>query len=240
VKSLTTVGLAVVFAACGFAQQQRSRDFVRAQAVPNTTGGNHIVLPATGVMPAPPNQFSITNTGFAGRLGATVSGRQGTGGEFRRFRNTVAIPYAYPVYVGGYGGYGDYGYGYAPDQQPSVTNVNPPQQSPQVVINQNFVPEHATPVMRDYTDDSSSGIRVYEAPGRQPVDDASAEDNTSYYLIAFKDHSIYSAFAYWVEGDTLHYVTAQRVHNQASLSLVDRELTNQLNRDRNLQVKLPK
>jgi hypothetical protein len=43
-----------------------------------------------------------------------------------------------------------------------------------------------------------------------------------------------------VEGETLHYVTPQRVHNQASVSLVDRELTDKLNRDRNMQVKLPK
>ena len=61
-----------------------------------------------------------------------------------------------------------------------------------------------------------------------------------HYLIAFKDHSIYSAFAYWVEGDTLHYVTPQRVHNQASLSLLDRDLTEKLNRDRSMQVKLPR
>ena len=107
-----------------------------------------------------------------------------------------------------------------------------------MIINQNFIPEHATPVMRDYTDDGS-GVQVYDAPGRPPVD-SSAEQYSNYYLIAFKDHSIYSAFAYWVEGDTLHYVTPQRVHNQASLSLVDRDLTDKLNRDRNMQVKLPK
>ncbi len=92
--------------------------------------------------------------------------------------------------------------------------------------------------MHDYGEDSSGGIHIYDAPGREPAD-ASADENTSYYLIAFKDHSIYSAFAYWVEGDTLHYVTPQRVHNQASLSLVDRELTEKLNRNHSMQVKLP-
>jgi len=167
-----------------------------------------------------------------------VSGQGAVGNFHHRFRQPVLVPYAYPVYVGDLGSYGyssyGYGSGYAPDQPPPVP------QGPQVVINQNFVPERANPVMHDYTDDSSNGIHVYEAPGRQPVEDTSAEDNTNYYLIAFKDHSIYSAFAYWVEGDTLHYVTPQRVHNQVSLSLVDRALTDQLNRDRNLQVKLPK
>ncbi|HUE22893.1 MAG TPA: hypothetical protein VMQ86_14500, partial [Bryobacteraceae bacterium] len=60
-----------------------------------------------------------------------------------------------------------------------------------------------------------------------------------YYLIAFKDHTIYSAVAYYAEGDTLHYFTSGNVHNQVSLSLVDRQLTEQLNRDRNVTVRLP-
>jgi hypothetical protein len=167
--------------------------------------------------------------------GRGVDGRGLDGRSFHRYRRPViAMPYAYPVYVGGYGyGYGDYPY----QDQPNVTIVNPPQQSPQVIINQGFVPEHATPVMREYAEDSSGGIHVYEAPGRAMEEQP--EGDSSFYLIAFKDHSIYSAFAYWVEGDTLHYVTPQRVHNQSSLSLVDRELTDKLNRDRNLKVKLP-
>jgi hypothetical protein len=35
-------------------------------------------------------------------------------------------------------------------------------------------------------------------------------------------------------------VTSDRIHNQVSLNLVDRELTDRLNRDRNMQVKLPR
>jgi hypothetical protein len=131
------------------------------------------------------------------------------------------------VYIGGYG----YDSGFAPAPEPVPT--------PDAVINQNFVPEHATPVIHEYGDDTSSdGVRIYDAPGREPAD-SSAQDEVDYFLIAFKDHSIYSAFAYWVEGETLHYVTAQRVHNQASLSLVDRELTAKLNRNHTIQVMLP-
>jgi hypothetical protein len=261
VKRLTAVALTVLFAACGFAQ---SRGFSGVQfsspqhfqAAPLHTGGansgfGRVLFPGTGQ--PPPNGFvsgrvlfpgtggppgstlSITDAAFAGRLGSTVSGLN-QGHQFRRFQRPVAAPYAYPVYVGGYS---DSGYGYQPEQQPNVTIVNPPQQAPQVVINQNFIPERVTPVVREYGEDSSGGVRIYEAPGREPVE-ASAEDNANYYLIAFKDHSIYSAFAYWVEGDTLHYVTPQRVHNQASLSLVDRELTEKLNRSFNLQVRLPR
>ena len=55
-------------------------------------------------------------------------------------------------------------------------------------------------------------------PSEQPVE-------PTHYLIAFKDKSIYSAVAYWVDGDTIHYFTAGNTHNQASVSLIDRDLT---------------
>jgi hypothetical protein len=42
-----------------------------------------------------------------------------------------------------------------------------------------------------------------------------------------------------VDGDTVHYFTAGNTHNQASLSLVDRELTDRLNRESGHEVKLP-
>ena len=246
-KLLTGFGLALLFVAGGLAQHRSFGvvQFGSAQAPPpntygTTTGFGRVLYPGTGHPPPIGNTFSITDPTFPSRLGATVGGFSGS--RFRRSREgAIAIPYAYPVTVGGYYGvggygYGDNGYGYG-DQQPNVTIINPPQQTPQVIINQNFVPERATPVIREYGDDSADGVHVYEAPGREAVD--TSGDGASYYLIAFKDHSIYSAFAYWIEGDTLHYVTPQRVHNQASLSLVDRELTDKLNRDRNMQVKLP-
>ena len=181
---------------------------------------------------------TITDTTFPSRLGATVSGFGGfnEGRHVRRFREPLLVPYAYPVYLGNYADYNGYqGYG---QDQPNITIINPPQQTPQVIINQNFIPERATPAMHEYTQDSS-GVHIYEAPARNPVENT-PDEATDYYLIAFKDHSIYSAFAYWVEGDTLHYVTPQRVHNQASVTLVDRELTQKLNSERNLQLKLPR
>jgi hypothetical protein len=45
--------------------------------------------------------------------------------------------------------------------------------------------------------------------------------------------------AYWADNDTLHYFTAGNVHNQVSLSLVDRDLTTRLNRESGAEVKLP-
>lgn len=255
-KPLAAVALGVIFAAFGLAQNRSFSGIrftsspppasaarsgfgrvlfpVTGQPPPNGFISGRVLFPGTGGPPGSP--LSITDTSFAGRLGATVSGLNN--GGYRRYRRPqAAVPYLYPVpvYAGGYSDYG-YGNGYPPPEQPEG---NPPQQMPQVIINQNFIPEHANPVIHEYSEDSSGGIHIYEAPGREPAD-TSADDNTSFYLIAFKDHSIYSAFAYWVEGDTLHYVTPQRVHNQASLSLVDRELTEKLNRNQRLPVKLPK
>lgn len=246
----------IVAAACSFAQRQhsgpvqavvpRSQPAIRMPPPP-VTNGTHVVFPSAGVtFPAtgtnqPP--FSITNPNFIPSLAGTVSGQVGGRNGYRRFHHQGAFPYgyAYPVVVGGYG---DYGYGTNPD--PGYTDsgyvagyATDPASGPQVIINQNFLPEQAHPVMRDYRGaGDSSGVQVYQAPGREPLD-TSADNGTDYYLIAFKDDSIYSAFAYWVEGDTLHYVTPQRVHNQVSLSLVDRELTERLNRNRAVQVKLP-
>lgn len=242
-KPFVTVCLAVVFAAFGWAQQTAGPHYgqhFQTRSAPYSSNGVYgslgVVTPGTGFPPPPPaNRFTITDPTFASRLGTTVSGLT-DGRGYRRFRHAPGtFAYGYPVYVGGFG---DYGYGYPQDQQPNITIVNPPPQMPQVVINQNFVPDRVTPMIREYGDDSSGAVHAYEAPGRNTADNP-ADEGTNFYLIAFKDHSIYSAYAYWVDGDTLHYVTAQRVHNQASLSLVDRELTEKLNQGRNLQVKLP-
>jgi len=257
VKPLAAATLGVIFAACGLAQYRSFSGIqftsspppasaarsgfgrvlfpVTGQPPPNGFNTGRVLFPGTGGPPGSP--LSITDTTFAGRLGATVSGLNN--GGYRRYRRPqFVVPYTYPVFAGGYSDYG-YGYGYPPAEDPNAAGANPPQQAPQVIINQNFIPEHASPVIHEYSEDPSGGIHIYEAPGREPAD-TSADENTSFYLIAFKDHSIYSAFAYWVEGDTLHYVTPQRVHNQASLSLVDRELTEKLNRNHSMPVRLPK
>ena len=45
--------------------------------------------------------------------------------------------------------------------------------------------------------------------------------------------------AYWADGDTLHYFTTGNIHNQASMSLIDRELTERLNREMGIDFTLP-
>jgi endonuclease YncB( thermonuclease family) len=57
-------------------------------------------------------------------------------------------------------------------------------------------------------------------------------------FIAFKGH-VCTAIAYWVQGDTLHYITAQGSHNQVSLVLVDRTTSAKLNSGRLVKLVLP-
>ncbi len=196
---------------------------------PNVTGFGNVVFPGTPKAPRI-NPFSVTDLGFGARLAGTVNPffRPGsTIGGFRHggFKNGGGVPfapYAYPVYVGG-------GYSEPPvEQQPNIVVIYP-QQQPPVVINQMLGGPAQAP--QPDISDVSAGVQAYEAPARETASNPAAEPS-SYYLIAFKDNSIYSALAYWIEGDTMHYVTAGNNHNQVSLSLVDRPLTERLNRER--------
>ena len=136
---------------------------------------------------------------------------------------------AYPVYLGGYY---DSSYiapqappDYQEQQQPNITIVMPPPQTPVPVIINNYYPGATT-----------------DNPNAEPTAPQAADDTASepsHYLIAYKDRTIYAAVAYWVEGDTLHYFTAGNTHNQVSLSLVDRDLTARLNKETGVEVKLP-
>jgi hypothetical protein len=196
-------------------------------------GGNpwgNVVSPAT-----PQGAAAVAATRYGGLVPGFRSG-SATGHGNRR-GNSSSI-YAYPVFIGGYGyPYGN-SYGAAQPDQPSPAaqdagGVNPPAQPP-VIINQYFgVPPAG---QEPPSDTASSNMHYYQAPSN---DEPASPADASYYLIAFKDHTIYSAVAYYTEGDTLHYFTAGNVHNQVSLSLVDRQLTEELNRARNTTVRLP-
>jgi hypothetical protein len=138
--------------------------------------------------------------------------------------------------------------GWAPLSQAgqSITVIVPQQPTPSVIINHNYVPETAKPVMRDYSKEDlpESGVRVYEAPGSKTPSEparrsaAPLEDRPTIYLIALKDSSVQSAIGYWSERGVLHYVTPSGVVNHVSLDQVDRSLTNQLNSERNLEFSL--
>ena len=146
--------------------------------------------------------------------------------------------YAYPLFVGGFYDYAPYGYAdpyAAPPQQPNVTYVNPQDQMPvtasPVIINIGIPPGQPGP----------TGAVAAPPAGQEPEPQAEGDTpvESGHYLIALKDHTIYSALAYWVDGNTLHYFTSGNTHNQISLSLVDRDLTQRLNQGSGLQVELP-
>lgn len=222
-------------------------------------GFGNVVFPGTGRAPlaAPSivNPFYAHPTTHAQRLGATISGYPGytpgyttgygrTAGYGRGFGsrgNAVLVPYAVPVY-------GGYDYSYAPPAPPPVT-VLVPQPAPTVVINQYYQPEGAKPVMRDYSETplpeaNPSRLQSYQAPVPSFPDPKPArpspapQDKPTIYLVAFKNGTIHAAYGVWMEGDTLHYITAQGTHNRASLELVDRALSEQLNRERGIDFKI--
>jgi hypothetical protein len=215
-------------------------------------GFGNVVFPGTGI----PQQQRHQPAGHVQSLGATVRGvwpnqpHQG-GYPQPRHRQLVAVPIAVPVYVGGYGyGYNGYGSDYAAQApQPNITVVNALQPSPSVIINQNYTPDQARPVMHEYPAPAASELGSYQAPvpsHPEPVRPApsakasvaSDDDNPTIYLIALEDGTVYPSYAYWLQGDTLHYITTKHSHNQASMALVDERLSLQLNKERRVEFKL--
>lgn len=239
-KTLGAFGLTLLLAS-GLAAQ------FRGPVTPYLTGGTGSVVFPGGTPATSPNVTrsfgSVVNPGGGGQHLVVPNGvlpsfsRPANAKARRSTASGVGVGYAYPVYIGGY----DYSEGYspaegAPPQQPNVTIIMPPQPPTPVIINvgpgggQQMVPL------------PNQQPNIYEplAPSQPSAAEPSAPaDETPHYLIAFKDHTIYSAIAYWVDGDTLHYFTAGNTHNQASVSLVDRELTNRLNKESGVEIKLP-
>jgi hypothetical protein len=185
------------------------------------------------------------NVGFRGGMGGGALrgggfGRIGGGfregvGFNRRFgfgtRAFFSYPFVYPGFSAAFydpwlwdGWNSSYSYGY-PGAGSFVGNSY--YEPPAIVINQGFRPEIPNPEVRDYPapPPPATQAQAYEAP---------------LYLIAFTDGIIRPALAYWVEGDTLHYVTMDRDPKQAALSTVDRDLSERLNRERRVTFRLPR
>jgi len=149
-------------------------------------------------------------------------GARGSGSSFGRGFSSagavVVVPYAYPL------GYG-YGYSAPPPDYADSYQAPPPDTA---AYGQGPGPEYAA------------------APPEPPphsviidMEDSNPPAEPAHYYIALKDHHVYLAVAYWVDGNTLHYFLPGNTHNQVSLSLVDRDLTDRLNRESGTVVKLP-
>jgi hypothetical protein len=139
-------------------------------------------------------------------------------------RRGGVFPYAYSFYVPNYFDNSYYGddSGYPPAPVAAPPAPVPPQQP--IIINQYF----------------SNGQAPQQVSTPAPADNNAQVpggplgDDHNYYLIAYKNHAVYAALAYWVEDKTLHYVTTQNTHNQASLDLIDLDLTKSLNQARDV------
>jgi len=144
------------------------------------------------------------------------------GPRFNGSGAAYAYPVAVPVYVGSY------------DPMAPVQAAPPQQQQPNVIV---IYPQAPSYPAYTYQPPAPVQSSMTELPSTETQAQDTGE--ATHYLLAFKDHSIYSAVAYWVDGDTLHYFTSGNTHNQVSLSLVDRDLTKRLNEGSGLEVKLP-
>lgn len=223
---------------------------VFAQSPSANSGFGRIVFPG-GTGPGTVN--SVPNSGF-GRVvfpgtGAPAVVRQGvsrgpvfpilTGPVLPHQSHTNQTIVPIPVFYGG-GSYYNYDpppaqlitapQGYYPMQYaPQVQE----QQPPVVIINQYFRSDGPQPEVAE----AAAPPTVAAAPG--PVIATQQDDLRNVFLIAMKDHTIYAANSYWVEGNTLNYITIQGDQNSASLDLVDREISQRLNRDRKVAFGLP-
>lgn len=125
--------------------------------------------------------------------------------------------YGYPYYAGYYGG-GYYGYGY-PSYDPYYYS-DPYAYTPYVST--------TAPVQR----------LQYTAP--QPAQPATSYYQAAdFYLIAFNDHSIRAALSYTIQGDQIRWTSREHEEKEAPLSSVDRRFSEQINRDRHVEFRLP-
>jgi hypothetical protein len=200
---------------------------------PNPAGFGSVLYPGTGGPPP----ARVPNGGFGSVLYPGTGGPPGRGVAPRHIippppahpqhGRTIIVPY--PVFYGGY--YGDPSAGYAQQPAPSYYDdpnayAAPSSQAPVVILNQGFRPDPQQMMTRDFSNPDSAPVQPDAPP--------------TIYLIALQNHTILATIAYWVEGDTLTYITPEGDQNRVSLSLVDREFSKKLNDDRHVEFKLPK
>jgi hypothetical protein len=237
IRRLCALGLPVIVSGLVAVVPAAAQLSLRTGALGGSLGSRTIGRPLGGFSPG-------YNTSRTNRYGASRSPLYG-------------YPYAYSVWVPDYYDYlnsqsqaaaapygSAYGYGpqYGPIPDPSAAASGPP---PPVIINQYFgapgppqgnPPVAGFPARNDKGNDKGND-NGNDSDAQAPGDPIGTPQN--YYLIAYKDHAVYTALAYWVEDKTLHYVTAQNTHNQASLDLIDLPLTKSLNQRKDVPFAIP-
>ena len=244
-KALAGFSVALLLVAAGSAQNRGG--FVNPQPFVTGSFGNAVFPGGTSALPGVTRTFgnaafpsgggfprlvvpgAVTDPTFLARRGAAGSGfgRPVDGRFGNRRNNGTLIPYAVPVYVGGF-----YDNPYLPD---GPGPAPPQQQQPNVVVVYPQVVPQPVPL-------NSGDAYAFNGPAdtaTQPAAAEAAPQEQQHYLIAFKDHTIYAALAFWVDGDTLHYFTEGNTHNQVSLSMIDKPLTERLNKESGIDMRLP-
>ena len=173
----------------------------------------------------------LVNRGFGGRFasrGFWGGGYYGGSRFYSRYYAPAFVGWGgnwgYPYYGGGYLGYSNYWPTYYDSYDPYYyggSYVSAPAPGPAVVVNQNYQPETPRPTLIQAQADGS----FY-----RPAD---------FYLIAFNDHTIRAALSYAVEGNEIKWVTRDHEERSAPLDTVDRQFSQQINRDRRVEFRLP-
>ena len=169
-----------------------------------------------------------------GGIGHSGGFRGYRGGYYGGFYGGYYSPYFYSGFGLGYPywpWYGDYGYGYSSYPADSYPVYQP---SPNVTVV--YAPPAAAPATV-YVERAGPQRDEYGQEIQRPR--SAPDSDSSIYLIAFRDRSIFAAVAYWAEGGTLHYVTQEHEQKQVPLSTVDRDLSDKLNRERGIAFSLP-
>jgi hypothetical protein len=133
------------------------------------------------------------------------------------FRRGAFFPYAYPALAAGDA------YGYAPPSNVVIVQAPPARPEPAAP------PPPREPVRPE--------IREYEWPS--PTEASLLEQEPATFSIALEDGTLHSAEAAWVQNGMLHFVSSGGAHRQVSLNLVDRDLTEKLNRQKKIRFRVP-
>lgn len=203
-------------------------------------------IPTSGYRNSSTGRYSNGyNNGYSNGY-ANGHSRDNRGQNGHGYGNGAAVGGYYPVYVPGYSDFGvepapgPYSYtlpSYQPALPPGPPAPDVPAGAPApppVIINQYFgypgPPPGGPAPVGDVSQAQPEGVARPGDPLAEPQ---------NYYLIAYKDHSVHAALTYWVEGNTLHYVTTDNAHNQISLDLVDGPTSTRLNSDHNVAFSVP-
>ena len=230
-RTLAGIGLSLALAGGLFAQG-KGVAAGKGGAAPFVTGG-----PGNAVFPA----GTPANNPFLVRVPSNVVYPGGGGPHFVIPGTTPRVPHSTVSIGTGFGGYSIYVpnyydssmYGTAP------APADMPQQAQQPAPNVVVIYPSGPPMMAPAPETAHPSMQVYQPDTAQPAASSEEEPQISKYLLAFKDHSIYSVVAYWVDGDTIHYFTSGNNHKQASMSSLDRDLTERLNKESGSDFKLP-